>query len=90
MAGEPTTTVRLDDGHDGVSAVQIEVRPAGWNLEIVDVNSANGTYTIPSKGSQTRTRLRPGRPVTLKDGMVVEAGTRTFTFTLEPTAVKKP
>lgn len=88
VEGEPTTTVRLDDGHGGVSAVQLEIRPAGWNVEIVDVGSEHGTFTRPSLDNQTRTRLRLGRPVTLRDGMIIEVGTRTFTFTLEPQTVK--
>ena len=81
---EPTTLVRLDDGHGGLSDVQLEVRPTGWNVEVVDMDSKNGTFSIPSKGSQSRIRLPNGMPVTLKDGVIIEAGTRTFTFTFAP------
>ena len=81
---EPTTIVRLDDGHGGVSSVQLEVRPVGWNVEIVDMESENGTYTMLQGERQTRTRLRSGQSVVLQDGMTVETGTRTFTFGFGP------
>ncbi len=81
---EPTTIVRLDDGHGGVSPVQLEVRPSGWSVEIVDMASANGTYTMLRDERQSRTRLRSGQAVTLQDGMTVESGTRTFKFGIGP------
>lgn len=81
---EPTTIVRLDDGHDGVSDVQLEVHCSGWNVEVVDMQSRNGTYTMQRGKRQTRTRLRSGQAVVLLDGMIVETGTRTFTFGIGP------
>ncbi len=84
--GEPTTIVRLDDGNGGVSPVQLEVRASGWNVEIVDMSSASGTYTMLREERHSRTRLRAGQAVTLQDGMTVEAGTRTFKFGTGPHA----
>ena len=81
---EPTTIVRLDDGHGGVSPVQLEVRASGWSVEIVDMSSSNGTYTMLRDERHTRTRLRSGQAVSLQDGMTVEAGTRTFRFGTGP------
>ena len=81
---EPTTIVRLDDGHGGVSDVQLEIRCSGWEVEVVDMQSESGTYTMLQGERQTRTRLRSGQAVTLQDGMTVETGTRTFTFGLGP------
>ncbi len=81
---EPTTSVRLDDGHGGISDVHLEVRPAGWRVEIIDTGSKNGTYTVMDGARQTRTRLRVGQPVRVQDGMTVEVGTRAFTFSVTP------
>lgn len=80
--GELATIVRLDDGVDGISAVQIEVRTIGWEVEIHDMNSENGTYTILHGERQTRTRLRAGQSVVLQQGMTVELGGRHFDFTV--------
>ncbi len=80
--GEPATVVRLDDGLGGVSPVQVEVRTTGWDVEIHDMNSENGTYTILHGERQTRTRLRAGQSVVLQDSMVVEVGGRNFTFSV--------
>lgn len=80
--GEPATVVRLDDGLGGVSPIQVEVRTTGWDVEIHDMNSENGTYTILHGERQTRTRLRAGQSVVLQDGMVVEVGGRNFTFSV--------
>lgn len=82
--GEPATVVRLDDGLDGISPVQVEIRTVSWDVEIHDMNSANGTYTILRGERQTRTRLRAGQSVVLQDGMMVEVGGRSFTFSLGP------
>ena len=78
--GEPATIVRLDDGVGGVSAVQLEVRLSGWDVEIVDMQSTNGTYTMLRGERQTRTKLRAGQSVTLQPGMTVETGGRSFMF----------
>lgn len=80
--GELATIVRLDDGVDGISAVQVEVKTIGWEVEIHDMNSENGTYTILHGERQTRTRLRAGQSVVLQQGMTVELGGRHFDFTI--------
>lgn len=80
--GELATIVRLDDGVDGISAVQVEVRTIGWEVEIHDMNSGNGTYTILHGERQTRTRLRAGQSVVLLQGMTVELGGRHFDFSV--------
>ena len=79
---EPATIVRLDDGVDGVSDVQLEVRLSGWAVEIVDMQSKNGTYTSLSGERQTRTKLRPGQQVALQHDMTIETGGRSFSFAL--------
>lgn len=80
--GSPATAVRLDDGSGGVSAVQVEIRTVGWDVELHDMNSENGTYTILLEHRQTRTRLRAGQSVLLQQNMMVEVGGRRFTYTV--------
>ncbi len=84
--GEPATIVRLDDGVGGVSGVQLEIRLSGWNVEIVDMNSENGTYTMLRGERQTRTKLRSGQSVVLQREMEVQTGGRSFVYTVGPTA----
>jgi hypothetical protein len=81
----PATIVRLDDGVGGVSDVQVEVRLSGWNVDIVDMKSKNGTYTMLRGERQTRTKLRASQSVTMQPGMTIESGGRHFTFSLGPT-----
>ena len=81
---EPATIVRLDDGVGGVSALQLEVRLSGWNVEIVDMDSENGTYTMLRGERQTRTKLRANQAVTLQRDMEVQTGGRSFVFAPGP------
>ena len=81
---EPATIVRLDDGAGGVSDIQVEVRLSGWTVEIVDMQSENGTYTSLNGERQTRTKLRPGQRVALQHDMTIETGGRSFAFTSGP------
>ena len=84
VESEPATIVRLDDGAGGVSDIQVEVRLSGWTVEIVDMQSANGTYTTLNGERQTRTKLRPGQRVALQHDMTIETGGRSFVFTSGP------
>ncbi len=82
--GEPATIVRLDDGVGGVSDIQLEVRLSGWNVEIVDMNSENGTFTMLRGERQTRTKLRSGQSVVLQREMEVQTGGRSFVYNVGP------
>ena len=85
VAGEPATIIRLDDGEGGVDDLHLELRLSGWDVEIVDMMSNGGTYTVTNDERQTRTKMRSGQSITLKTGMTVEAGRRSFTYTVGPT-----
>lgn len=85
VSDEPATIIRLDDGEGGVHSVHMEMRLSGWNVEIVDMGSEGGTYTAASGDRQTRTKLRSGQSVALESGMTIEAGRRSFTYTVGPT-----
>ena len=77
---EAATIVRLDDGVGGVSPLQLEVRLSGWDVEIVDMDSENGTYTMLLGERQTRTKLRANQGVVLQDDMEVQTGGRSFVY----------
>ena len=85
VAGEPATIIRLDDGEGGVHPIHMEMRLSGWDVEITDMGSDGGTYTTTNDDRQTRTKLRSGQSVILEPGMSVEAGRRSFTYTVGPT-----
>ena len=85
VAGEPATIIRLDDGEGGVHGIHMEMRLSGWDVEITDMGSDGGTYTTTNGDRQTRTKLRAGQSVILEPGMSVEAGRRSFTYTVGPT-----
>ena len=86
VAGEPATIIRLDDGEGGVHPIHMEMRLSGWDVEITDMGSDGGTYTTTTNDDrQTRTKLRSGQSVILEPGMSVEAGRRSFTYTVGPT-----
>ena len=85
VAGEPATIIRLDDGEGGVHGIHMEMRLSGWDVEITDMGSDGGTYTTTNDDRQTRTKLRAGQSVILEPGMSVEAGRRSFTYTVGPT-----
>ena len=82
--GEPATIVRLDDGHDGVDGVHLELQLVGWEIEATDRSSQAGTFYRFSGESDTRTRFRSEQPTELRNGMRVELGARSFVFTLGP------
>jgi|GEM_PF-1491893 len=79
---EAATVVRLDDGVGGIDDVHLEVRLSGWNVDIVDMGSAGGTYSMLNGERQTRTKLRSGQNITLQPGMRIEAGARSFSYSL--------
>ncbi len=85
VAGEPATIIRLDDGEGGIHSVHMEMRLSGWDVEIADMGSESGTYIVSNGERQTRTKLRSGQTAVLEPGMTIEAGRRTFTYTVGPT-----
>lgn len=84
VSDEPATIVRLDDGAGGIEDVHLEVQLSGWDVNIVDMFTSSGTYTMLDGDRQTRTRLRSGQSVTLQPGMHVEAGERSFSYSVGP------
>ncbi|MDQ1308290.1 MAG: hypothetical protein QG671_4124 [Actinomycetota bacterium] len=54
---------------EDISRAHVEVRPEGWTVVVVDLNSANGT-TIQLSGEESSV-LAPNQPVPLGEGTVV-------------------
>jgi hypothetical protein len=83
-AGDPQVTggaagaIALSDDQRAISRVHADVRLDGWDTQIVDRGSANGTHVAaPGAGW---VRLEPNVPVTIGDGWSVAIGRRTFVF----------
>ncbi len=65
----------LPDRSGALSRAHLEVRIDGWQVLVVDVGSANGTWVRPP-GSAQPLRLPPGQPVPLGVGADIHLGGR--------------
>ena len=71
--------LRLAGPVSGVSRRHLRVGLAGWQVEVVDLGSANGTHVrLPGTGDTTR--LVPDEPFVLRPGSRVELGRRWFQY----------
>lgn len=75
--GEPAAFLRLEDPTRSVSKTHLELSPTGQGLRVTDLGSTNGSAVIAPDG--TVQELRPGSPVTVSGGWVVQAGARRLT-----------
>lgn len=73
------TPLFLEDAERSVSRVHAEIRLEGWDVTIVDRDSANGTYVAPRGETEWR-RLPSGRQETIAPGTRIAFGKRTMTF----------
>lgn len=71
--------LRLAGPVSGVSRQHLRVALVGWQVEVADLGSANGTHVRPP-GTGDPARLTPGRPVVLRPGSRVELGRRWFQY----------
>jgi hypothetical protein len=69
----------LDDADQSVSRVHAEIRLVDWDVEIIDRDSANGTFLLAPEATEW-TRLRPREPVRVTPGAQVAFGRRVMTF----------
>jgi hypothetical protein len=69
----------LDDPGGSMSRVHARVVLVGWDVQVVDAASANGTYVAATAGAEW-VRLEPGVPTTVPPGARVSMGGRTVTF----------
>ncbi len=78
ISGE-LTPLYLEDAERSVSRVHAEIRLEGWDVTVVDRDSANGTY-VAARGETEWRRLPSGRQETIAPGTRIAFGKRTMTF----------
>ncbi len=71
--------LQLDDPDQILSRVHCEVRLVEWDVQIVDRNSANGTF-VREEGAEEWQRLTSGDPATLAPGMEARVGSHRFVY----------
>ncbi len=76
--GEHAYVVPITDEEGLISRVHVEVHLIGWDVELIDKNSVNGTFTSTSTESTSRTRLRAEHPTQIELGTIVYVGDRVF------------
>lgn len=69
----------VHDNNDTLSRTHAELTLTGWTVQLVDLESTNGTY-IWDASSERWNQLTPGHPVELRSGETVALGRRTFVF----------
>lgn len=78
ISGE-LTPLYLEDAERSVSRVHAEIRLEGWDVTVVDRDSANGTY-VAARGETEWRRLPSGRQETIAAGTRIAFGKRIMTF----------
>lgn len=77
--------IRIDDRSGSTSRAHSEVRLVDWDVLLVDLGSANGTYVagaqdVFANGAPRWTRLAPHQPFVLTPGTNVLIGQRRFIY----------
>jgi hypothetical protein len=68
-------SLRIADSHGGISRRHLRVRLAGWNVQVIDLHSANGTF-VQAPGEHEASRVPAGYPVAISPGSRVIFGRR--------------
>lgn len=69
----------IEDPEGSVSRVHALIKLDGWDVQIVDRDSANGTR-VSAPADDSWTSLTPHAPMVIQPGTKVQLGRRTFTF----------
>jgi hypothetical protein len=80
VAGD-ASPLRLEDPQDQISRVHAEVRSVGWDVQIIDRGSGNGTHVLPPEGKAWQ-RLDTDEPRPISPGTRVSMGRRIMTYDL--------
>jgi hypothetical protein len=67
--------LRITDAMSGVSRRHLRLALSGWNVQVVDLESANGTY-VAAPGDTGPHRIAAGVPVNLRPGSRITFGQR--------------
>lgn len=73
------TALQLEDEGGSMSRVHARILLDGWEVRVVDVNSANGSFLATTQDLEW-IRLEPGVPRTIEPGTRLSMGGRTLTF----------
>lgn len=79
VAAHRARPLRISGPASGVSRRHVRVRLAGWRVELVDLQSANGTF-VHRPGVAGPEQLAPGVPVVVPPGARVDVGRRWFRY----------
>ena len=79
VQSEEYRALSLADPDRSVSRVHAAVMLDGWEVQVIDRGSANGTWVI-DKGAANWERLQPDAPRTLRPGGHVQIGPHRLTF----------
>ena len=58
--------------HHDISRTHLRIEPSGWQIEVTDLHSTNGTLAISPDGRSRR--LEPGQPTQLGLGWTIDIG----------------
>jgi len=67
--------LRITDGMSGISRRHFRLALSGWDVQVVDLDSANGTY-VAAPGDAGPHRIAAGTPVTVRPGSRITFGQR--------------
>ncbi len=75
----PPELLVIHDNNDTLSRTHAELRLTDWTVQLIDLNSTNGTYIWDAENDRW-SQLAAGQPVELHSGETVALGRRTFVF----------
>jgi hypothetical protein len=78
VAAGRARALRISDQDGTVSRLHLRVSLVGWQVEISDLGSANGSVLHPAGGPDSR--LQPHDPVVIEPGTRVAVGRRSFQY----------
>ena len=84
IGNEVAIPVSLSDESNMISRVHLEIHLSGWDIELIDKGSSNGTFSRAIDATGTKTRLRPEYPTAIPLGTEIEVGGRSFRITAGP------
>jgi hypothetical protein len=71
--------LRIADSHGGISRRHLRIRLHGWQVQVVDLDSANGTF-VQEPGAREAPPVPAGQAVTIRPGSTVIFGRRRLRY----------
>jgi hypothetical protein len=79
VQNEEARPIPLEDPQMSVSRVHAEIQLVGWDVQLMDRGSTNGTHLLNDRGDGWD-RLAPNEPQVVVPGSRVAVGQRTFVY----------